>query len=95
MHDKDKFNTVNKKIEVDLNDASIFVPSRGVKKITGWSQSTLNRKVKKGLFPAPVYTGENYRRWLKIDVEQWKKSLQPIQVPEETADAANRSNKGK
>ena len=42
-----------------------------VKRVTGWSRSTIWREVKTGRFPEPVPTTEQRVGWLRSEVKAW------------------------
>ena len=44
---------------------------RAVSEITGFSQSTIARKVKAGQFPKPVKLGPQTLAWVAEEVEVW------------------------
>lgn len=48
-----------------------FMRRPEVEQQTGFSTSTLYRKVKKGEFPAPIRISENCVAWLESDVQEW------------------------
>lgn len=44
---------------------------------TGMGKSTIYRKIKKGLFPAPVSVGGQSVRWRESDIDRWMQALMP------------------
>lgn len=44
---------------------------------TGMGKSTIYRKIKEGLFPAPVSVGGQSVRWRESDIDRWMQALMP------------------
>lgn len=51
-----------------------FLPEKVVLDITGFSSTTLWRRVKDGDFPQPVQLSPNRKGWPEHMVEEWAKS---------------------
>ena len=52
-----------------------FIRKKEVLRITGWSDSTIARKEKQGLFPQRYRLGRN-AAWLDDEIDQWIQSQQ-------------------
>lgn len=49
-----------------------FIGPREVQEIAGYSESTLERKIKAGTFPQPVIHESRTRRWSFLEVRKWQ-----------------------
>ena len=65
---------------------------RKVKAVTGWSDTTLYRKVRKGLFPQPYDMGDGTMAWDAAEVDQWLED-RPLANFEEPGALSERHNK--
>lgn len=52
-----------------------FVRISEIKKKTGWSDSTIDRKVKAGLFPHYYKMDDGSKMWLESELLDWVASL--------------------
>lgn len=52
-----------------------FVRSAEIKKKTGWSDSTLERKVKSGAFPQYCLDADGSKLWLESELLNWALTL--------------------
>jgi prophage regulatory protein len=52
-------------------DNENFLTEAAIAKMTTISRATINRKVAKGEFPAPIYISERRKAWKESAVRQW------------------------
>jgi len=57
--------------EANAHDDDTMIDKHEVLRLTGISESTLKRWVKRGVFPSPIEIGAHINRWLARDVKQW------------------------
>ena len=59
-------------MQKDSVSQRILLRRQQILKIAGVSNSTLNRRIKSGLFPKPVpSTGGRLQLWLSDDIDHW------------------------
>ncbi|MBU8870738.1 MAG: AlpA family transcriptional regulator [Gemmatimonadales bacterium] len=68
-----------------------FLRKPEVRRITGWSNSTIARKEKAGLFPKRYQLGDSTVAWRNDEVAEWSK----MQVPPSEYWAFKSPNKGR
>ncbi|APD91575.1 hypothetical protein BM524_18220 [Alteromonas mediterranea] len=57
-----------------------FVRSAEIKKKTGWSDATINRKIKAGLFPTYYKLADGSKMWLESELLEWATSFTSQEV---------------
>jgi predicted DNA-binding transcriptional regulator AlpA len=55
-------------------NTSIYVDLKEVIVMTTLSRSTIDRQMKKGIFPKKIYVSPRCVRWLRSEVEDWQQS---------------------
>ncbi len=63
----------------ETNNESLFFRWPDVLKLTKFSRSTIERKVKAGEFPKPVQLGKNTTAWRKLDITKWEENLPEVE----------------
>ena len=59
-----------------MTTAERLLNRQQVEELTGYSCSSLYRKIREGSFPLPLKTGARAVRWRQSDINQWQADLE-------------------